>query len=1359
MKNSTRKIKTALPALMFIICVAIALMLGVVFASPTATASAEEGGTPPTIIRTGGIPVEPGAFTAGFPYAIVGQPYKAPDGSNYKVEATGTQPITFKARYGGAYGSMPEGLFLDPDTGEITGTPTKAEKNQGILIDAINAYGKYSIMAQLFVYDETYKPTINSPAAGALPTGYVNSVYYQYINVKSNTVEEATLTVTNGSLPGGLSIQSAGLTKFEITGTPTTAGTFTFTLRVENPVGFDEKEYTIVINEDIERANIVRYPSGSDYAIKGKYYEFQCEATGTNTAENPILFFVKDASGNDTPNAKGEYDLGNGLSLTKDGKIYGTPTTEDQVSFTLMVKNKNEYGNYLEDSRYCYIVVKEDGTISSVSVTPDSASVPQGGKMVFTATVSGYGDYDDTVTWNVYYNNSPDTTIDQNGVLTVGGDETATQIKVEAKAVDGSLKKVATVTIVEHTHETKLVPAKDKTCTQDGNIEHYVCTICGAFFEDEGATILLAEDEVVIPASHEYGALIDRVEPTCSAAGMQAHYKCSVCNKYFDEHKAETTAEALTVAIDPDAHAFGEWIATVRADCANTGTLGHKDCKLCKKHFDTYGNEFTDLTIPIDPYAHNLGEWIEEVPATCTNTGIEGHYDCTLCGKHFIYVGEEVTDTDLTIPVDPNAHDYGEPRYEWLSDSECKAERVCKHDESHIETETVTASESVVTEATCEQKGKIKYTATFTNSAFATQSHEAETDYAPHTFGEWKEEVAPTTESNGIMAHKDCTVCGKHFDENGEEIADLTIPKIGTYRLTVENGTGGGIIAEGASVTITADEITGKRFTGWTLDGVTVEDLSAKVITFNMPASDVTATANYEYIDYTVTVVGGTAYTDGDPAESITAEYGDCINIVAEVPTGKRFVRWTSDSAEVVFDSETSNFTSFEMPASDVTVTAVFEDIDYMVTVTDGTADKATAHYGDSVTITADEITGAEFGRWEITGLDTSGLDLTKAELTFTMPASDVTATAIYEYIDYTVTVVGGTCNNGGENAESITAEYGDCINIVAEVPTGKRFVRWTSDSAEVVFDSETSNFTSFEMPASDVVVTAVFEDIDYTVTVTDGTADKSTAHYGDTVKITAGEAPEGKVFDKWTCETAGVTIEFASATSASTTFIMPAGDITVKANYRNVEEAPSFEIKVEGGTGAGTYKEGDSVTVTAAEPEEGKIFKGWQDADGNIVSTDVSYTFTVSKNISLTAVYGDIEYTVTINGGTGGGVYKEGDSITVTAAEPEEGKVFKGWQDADGNIVSTDMSYTFTVSGEVSLTAVYEDKPDGGETGGNITPAPEKKGLGGGAIAGIVIASVAVVGMGGFAIFWFVIKKKSFADLIAAIKKPFTKK
>ena len=100
---------------------------------------------------------------------------------------------------------------------------------------------------------------------------------------------------------------------------------------------------------------------------------------------------------------------------------------------------------------------------------------------------------------------------------------------------------------------------------------------------------------------------------------------------------------------------------------------------------------------------------------------------------------------------------------------------------------------------------------------------------------------------------------------------------------------------------------------------------------------------------------------------------------------------------------------------------------------------------------------------------------------------------------------------------------------------------------------------------------------------------------------------------------------------------------------------------------------------------------------------------------------------------------------------------MFKGWQDESGKIVSTDKSYTFNVSGEKTLTAVYDDKSSGG---GEITPTPDKKdGLSGGQIAGIVIGSVLLAGIGGFAVLWFAVKKKSFADLIAAIKALFTKK
>ncbi|MBQ8341947.1 MAG: hypothetical protein IJY22_06215 [Clostridia bacterium] len=64
-------------------------------------------------------------------------------------------------------------------------------------------------------------------------------------------------------------------------------------------------------------------------------------------------------------------------------------------------------------------------------------------------------------------------------------------------------------------------------------------------------------------------------------------------------------------------------------------------------------------------------------------------------------------------------------------------------------------------------------------------------------------------------------------------------------------------------------------------------------------------------------------------------------------------------------------------------------------------------------------------------------------------------------------------------------------------------------------------------------------------------------------------------------------------------------------------------------------------------------------------------------------------------------------------------------------------------------------ENPDGsGSQGGTDTPVAEEGGLGAGAIVAIVIGSVLVAGIGGFALFWFVIKKKSWADFVAIFKK-----
>lgn len=204
-----------------------------------------------------------------------------------------------------------------------------------------------------------------------------------------------------------------------------------------------------------------------------------------------------------------------------------------------------------------------------------------------------------------------------------------------------------------------------------------------------------------------------------------------------------------------------------------------------------------------------------------------------------------------------------------------------------------------------------------------------------------------------------------------------------------------------------------------------------------------------------------------------------------------------------------------------------------------------------------------------------------------------------------------------------------------------------------------------------------------------------------------------------------------------------------------------SYNLTVTGGTGGGVFIQGASVTITANAPATGKKFSGWTiEGISGLDTTQTSLTFNMPANaVTATANYEDIEYTITVNGGTGGGTYKQGDEVTVTA-EDKEGKEFVGWQDASGNIVSTQKEYTFVVKDGMVLTAVYQDKaPGGGTIDGEIAPAPDKKGLSGGQIAGIVIGSLAGVGIVGFAIFWFVVKKKTFAELISAIKALFNKK
>ena len=258
---------------------------------------------------------------------------------------------------------------------------------------------------------------------------------------------------------------------------------------------------------------------------------------------------------------------------------------------------------------------------------------------------------------------------------------------------------------------------------------------------------------------------------TCIAGGMKAHYTCEGCGKFFDEDKNETTEAAVTIPAT-GAHNYGAWVSNGNGTHTRTCTTGsHSETKNCSGG-----------------------------TATCENKAV-----CKVCGAEY---GEKL------------GHNYGEVKYTW-TDNTCKAERVCKHDNTHIESEMVTATGTTITAATCTEKGKMKYTATFVNTAFTMQEKEVDIDFVPHTFGEWKDEIPATTEDFGTKGHKDCSVCGRHFDKDGNEITELRIAKIGTHNVVI-NGESK-FYAHDESVTVTAEDKEGKVFKGW-------QDASGKIV-------------------------------------------------------------------------------------------------------------------------------------------------------------------------------------------------------------------------------------------------------------------------------------------------------------------------------------------------------------------------------------------------------------------------------------------------------------------------------------------------------------------------------------------------
>ena len=522
--------------------------------------------------------------------------------------------------------------------------------------------------------------------------------------------------------------------------------------------------------------------------------------------------------------------------------------------------------------------------------------------------------------------------------------------------------------------------------------------------------------------------------------------------------------------------------------------------------------------------------------------------------------------------------------------------------------------------------------------------------------------------------------------QNAQQVT-ITVP---SYTIAVNANptdggtvTGGGEYTSGQSCTVAATANTGYTFTNWT-EGGNVASTNASY-TFNVTGNR-TLVANFALNTYSITATadptaGGTVTGAG------TYNHGASCTLTATANTGYTFVNWTKNGTQV------STNASYTFTVSEAgSYVAHFSLNSYNVTATanptaGGTVSGAGEYnHGASCTLTATANTGYTFTNWTENGSVVSS----NANYTFTVTGNR-TLVANFTLNTYTIATAanpaaGGTVSGAGEY------NHGESCTVTATANTGYTFSNWTENGTVV---STNSSYT-FTVEGNRNLV-ANFSNITYTITVSANPSNSGTAtgggtyNHGQSCTVIATSA-DGYTFTNWT-ENGSVV-----STNANYTFTVT-GDRALVANFE--EQAPdTYNINVSpnpnvGGTvtGGGNYMEGEQCTVTATA-NNGYTFVKWTE-NGNQVSTDASYTFTVAGNRTLVAEFQIQSYTISAavnpsNSGviTGVGDYEYGQSCTLVATA-NEGYTFTNWTE-DGNVVSTNANYIFTVSGSRELIANF---------------------------------------------------------------------
>ena len=337
------------------------------------------------------VPVPPTIITTSLPDGTIGISYST------TLAATGDVPITWTI----SNGSLPNSWSLNSSTGEISGMPATVGTTT-FTVMATNNAGDDTQELSITINAVPVPPTIITTT---LPNGMVDVPYYQQLSATGDN--PISWSQTSGTMPSGLTLSSTGV----ISGTPSTVGTFDFTVKATNDTGEDTKDLFIIINSTDTNTPPTIITTELDDGFVGIPYSQFLNAIG----DAPITWYLD--SGN----------LPNGINLYNDGSLSGTPTTAGTFNFSVMAVN-----NAGTDTQPLTIVIQSllvpptittttlpDGTIGEAysqiltaeGTTPilwalESGNPPSGLTIYSNGTISGTPDLEGTFNFRVKATNN-----------------------------------------------------------------------------------------------------------------------------------------------------------------------------------------------------------------------------------------------------------------------------------------------------------------------------------------------------------------------------------------------------------------------------------------------------------------------------------------------------------------------------------------------------------------------------------------------------------------------------------------------------------------------------------------------------------------------------------------------------------------------------------------------------------------------------------------------------------------------------------------------------------------------------------------------------------------------------------------